>query len=329
VPAPRASLRYAEPRALSSIDFDHRGRMRDVSGTRDGRRRLTPVSKTPFSFDKWLILNASGLHEPSAYLRDAGTHISADSTVPPAAQRSPTGDVGLPSEWLFSMAVEPVLIVDATTQRILQANPAAAELVRISQRLLIGAPFKGVFDASSLQAITHSIDSACATGQSEAVALRTAADSTELGVRLSLFRAEAERYLLVRLVAGVGPAFERPSGPAQTPAFDAIEGASVGFLVTDSGFRVEYANQAFLEMVGLPALDQVRGKSLARWLALSDTDLARLRDQMSQRQASSIMTAGLRSEHNLLREVEVCAVAVPDGQLPCWGFTLRELPRLN
>ena len=299
------------------------------SAPRDGRRRLTPVSKTRFSLDKWLIVNASGVRESGTHPRDVGTNILPDLNVPAAARRSPSGDPGLPSEWLFSVAVEPVLIVDAATQQILQANPAAADLVRIPRCLLIGAPFKDVFDASSLQAVTRSIESACATGRSEAVALRTAADSTELSARLSMFRADADRCLLVRLAGGADPAFEQSSGAAQTPAFDAIEGASIGFLVTDSGLRMEYANQAFLDMIGLPALGQVRGKSLARWLQLSDTDLAGLQDQMSERQASSVMTAGLRCEQNLLREVEVCAVAVPDGQLSCWGFTLRELPRLN
>lgn len=57
--------------------------------------------------------------------------------------------------------------------------------------------------------------------------------------------------------------------------------------------------------------------------------MALLHDQMLRRQATTLMTARLRSEQNLLREVEVCAVAVPDGQSTCWGFTVRELPRLN
>jgi hypothetical protein len=30
-----------------------------------------------------------------------------------------------------------------------------------------------------------------------------------------------------------------------------------------------------------------------------------------------------------LREVEVRAVAVPDEPMPCWAFTVGELPALN
>jgi PAS domain-containing protein len=276
-----------------------------------------------------LILNASALSEPGAVPRGSGTKVLTDLTSPDQPHRLPTGDPGLPSEWLFSVSVEPVLIVDAITHQVLQANPAAAELLRIPQRLLIGAGFKDVFDASSGQAIGQSMQSACAQGQAEAVALRSAANGAELNARLSLFRADADSYLLIRLAAVADPAIERATAAAHTPVFDAIESASVGFLVTDSGLRVEYANQAFLELIGLPGLEQVRGKSLARWLELSETDLTALQDQMQQRQACSVMTAGLRSEENLLLEVEVCAVAVPDDHLSCWGFTVRALPRLN
>jgi len=227
------------------------------------------------------------------------------------------------------VAVEPVLIVNAVTQQVLQANPAAAELLRIPLRLLVGAPLKDAFDAAGAQAIARSIDCACATGHSEALALRSAPGCADLSARLSLFRADTNNYVLIRLAAASVPAFQRAWAETQTPVFNAIESASTGFLVTDSGLRVEYANQAFLDMIKLPALDQVRGRSLVRWLELTETDLAGLQDQMAQRRASSMVTAGLRSEQGLLLEVEVCAVAVPDAQHSCWGFTIRELPLLS
>jgi PAS domain-containing protein len=287
------------------------------------------VSKTPLSFGKWLIVNASGLHESGEIPAAAGANRLADLNVPAAPERSPTAGPGLPSEWLFSVAVEPILIVDAATQQVLQANPSAAELVRISQRLLIGSQLKDVFDASSEEAIQRSFERASTAGYSEEISLRTIAGSTKLSARLSLFRAGTQNYLLVRLTAAADATVEQSLGATQTPVFDAIEGASVGFLVTDSGLRVEYANRAFLDMIGLQAFDQVLGKSLVRWLELSDADLAGFQDQMLHREASSLITAALRTEQNLRREVEVCAVAVPDGHVSCWGFTLQELPRLN
>jgi PAS domain-containing protein len=244
-------------------------------------------------------------------------------------QRSPTGHPGLPCDWLFSAAVEPLMVIDATTGQIRQANPAAAELLRTPERMLIGASVVGIVDASNTTMLARSIEVACATGAAEPVTLRTVGNGMELSAKISLFRAEAGSYLLFRLASIADPAVEQAPTAVHTPAFDAIERASVGFLVTDSCLRVEYANQAFMDMVGLPALGQMRGKSLARWLELSEDDLARLQEQMATRQASSAMLTSLRSARNLLREVEVWAVAVPDGTLTCWGFVVRELQRLN
>jgi PAS domain-containing protein len=217
-----------------------------------------------------------------------------------------------------------VLIVDAATECVLQANPAAVQLLRTSDAALIGAPVVEAFDLSGILAIQRSIGVARAAGSSDAVAVGRAGDGTELTVKVSLFNAGANSYLLVRLAST-----SASLAMDQSPVLDAIEGAAVGFLVTDAGLRVEYANQAFIELAEVSPLTQFLGKSLVRWLEFSEGDLAQLRHQMLKRQATTTMMARLRTERDLRREVEVCAVAVPDGEVPCWGFTIRELPRLN
>jgi PAS domain S-box-containing protein len=233
----------------------------------------------------------------------------------------------LPCDWLFSMAVEPVIIVEASNGRIVQANPAAAILLGISRDTLIGRPVAEVFDPSSKEAVHRAMDAAGSTEGTEQVICRPAGDAAELSATVSLFRVQNDRYLLVRLASVSDDGAGKDQGAS--PVFDAVDGASVGFLLTDAGFRIEYANQAFVDMVELFPPAEVRGKSLMRWLGLSAADLAGLRDQMLQRQATSVMTSRLLTERNAPFEVEVCAVAVPDGAALCWGFTIRELPRLN
>jgi hypothetical protein len=92
---------------------------------------------------------------------------------------------------------------------------------------------------------------------------------------------------------------------------------------------VEYTNQAFRDLIELSVPAGVHGRSLLRWLEFSTTDLETLRDQMSRRQATSMMRVRLRTERHRALEAEVCAVAVTDGRQACWGFTVRELPRLH
>jgi PAS domain-containing protein len=283
------------------------------------------VSKESFALSKWLILRAREHNDArvDAFGGDSNTRLDGRGRA--VRPRLPTGDHGLPSDWLFSMAIEPVVIAEATTHRIVQANPAAAELLGSSQAALIGSRLPEVFDSTNSQDLMRSLDAASMGVVADHVTCRSAGGG-ELRAKVSMVRAETDSFLLVRLAARTGDGMQAGS---QSPVFDAIEGAAVGFVVTDSGLRVDYANQALIDMIGLASPAGMRGCSLARWLEFSATDLAGLGDQMLQRQATSVMTAGLRTERGSPLEVEVWAVAVPDGARSCWGFAIRELPRLN
>ena len=48
---------------------------------------------------------------------------------------------------LFQMSSEPVLIVDASTQKVLEANPAAVTLFDGNGKRLVGRSFPDSFDA--------------------------------------------------------------------------------------------------------------------------------------------------------------------------------------
>lgn len=284
------------------------------------------MSKALSALSKWLILRTREQIDVSVDSIDRGVESGGAAAEAISRPRSPTGHPGLPCEWLFSVAVEPVIIVEASTQRIVQANPAAAELLRSSPTALLGTRLTDIFDPSNRPIIEHSIELAHAAAIAEEVTCQASGGGPELHAKISLFRADADSYLLVRLTTRAG---ERLQSGAQSPAFDAIDGASVSFLLTDSGLRIEYANQAFIDLVELPLPAEIRGTSVLQWLRLTSHDLVRLQNQMLQREASSVMTACLRTEKAAALEVEVCAVAVPDGQNTCWGFTIRELPRLN
>jgi PAS domain S-box-containing protein len=101
---------------------------------------------------------------------------------------------------------------------------------------------------------------------------------------------------------------------------DIIEDSREGFVLTDLGLRVTYANPAFATLAGVGAIHDVLGRSLAQWLELSLTDLTRLREQMSRRKAAEIWMTMLRPSSGSLTPVEITAVAIPDGEDARWGF---------
>jgi PAS domain-containing protein len=284
------------------------------------------VPKVSEAVRNWLILqnrrHAGGPNTP----RITG---GIRSAARPARERIGVRPAELPYDQLFAAAGEPVLIVEAATECIVEANPAAAVLLRSTRPALVGERLTEAFVASGAVSLRSALSRACRHGNSNLRSVRTRDGSAELSATLSLFRTGAESYVLVRLQAPPSAVRQIRPGHSRSKVFDAIDTASVGFVMTDSSFKVEYANPAFVEMVELTSVDEVLGKALVHWLELSGENLARLSEQMSQREAVTVLTTRLRSDQKRSCDVEVTAVAVPDQENACWGFSIRQRPILN
>jgi len=255
---------------------------------------------------QWLVFSANDVLEANSDVAEPSASVSYES--------------------LFAVSAEPVVILDAADGSVIEANPRALKLFDAAGDL-VGSRFLAHFDQSSSATILGCLALAQATGRADMVLVHTLHGRTELSARFSLVLAPPEAYFIVRLRnAGRGAERENPNTSA---VFEAIDNGSVGFLITDSAFHIDYANRAFVEMVGLKSQTDMRGSPLARWLKLSAQNLSHLQAQMSRRQAVALLTTHLCLDRKSTRRVEVCAVAVPDNQNMCWGFSIRELPLLN
>jgi PAS domain-containing protein len=224
--------------------------------------------------------------------------------------------------WLFALGLEPVLIVEAAKGTIIEANPAAAVLLNIRRNALIGTRLLDVFRPSSAATLEQSLQLARSTGRIGPLSLSVPGSSAMLEVSLSMVRKKTATYWLARLGLAT-PAAHQPASPSAV--FDAIEFATDGFLVTDTGLKVEFANPAFIEMTRLDSSDRIIGESIVQWLELSEAQLGQLQSQMLERQAVTELITTLRCDLGSTLSVVVHAVAVPDGEHPCWGFVLRPL----
>jgi nitrogen-specific signal transduction histidine kinase len=233
----------------------------------------------------------------------------------------------LASEWLFNASVEPMLIVESSGGRIVTANAAVGQLLQIPRQRLSEMSLSEAFEPSSRAALDAALLRASATGRASVTDARALHFGRVCGAAMSLVRVEGQRYLLVKLSSPqwrAAPGSDRPS-----MVWDAIESTCVGFAITDRNFCIEYANAAFQGLIDVGSLSEIRGEALTAWLNFTPHDLRHLSEQMRQRGAVSEFAVcsapGLRN----VREFEVCAVAVPDGPHPCWGFSLRPRPALN
>jgi len=227
----------------------------------------------------------------------------------------------IPARALFREAATAVLIIAHATGLVVEANPAAAQRLRLSRESLLGSDWLAAFSPASARqlAATSRQVRAGAPMQLEADG-RPGVES--LALALSTFRVGNDAYLLVRIGAS-GERFDADAHDV-TAVLDELDGARAGFVVTDGGLRIEYANRAFLAMVRAGSVDDVRGHSLVQWLALGEQDVRQLREQMERREATSELLTRLAPAASVPGvPVRLNAIAVPDAHAPRWGFTLR------
>lgn len=225
---------------------------------------------------------------------------------------------------LFQLAGEPILIVDAATRRIGEVNPAAARLLGRAVKRVVGRDLVDLFEPESARAVQALLVGLRLTGQAEDLAARLAQRRGEARVSATLFREEAGTSVLVRL---------SPLAPVESPAalrsgaLDVIEAMPEGFVVTDRDRRIIGVNAAFLDLAQLATEHQAKGESLDRWLGREGTEIAALFTTLAEHGAVRHFATVVRGEFGAVDEVEVAAVSVPGGDRPCFGFTLRSLPR--
>ncbi|WP_246237580.1 transcriptional regulator PpsR [Caldichromatium japonicum] len=227
---------------------------------------------------------------------------------------------------LFRMVGEAILILDAPTQRIVEANPTAGQCLGETPARLVGRHFPEGFDPESTQAINGLLAGARTAGRSDDVRARLSDGAESFLVSASLLRQENASFILVRLM------------PIQTDAIGSlpevksrylylIENAPDAVVITDAEGRVLTANTTFLSLIEVAAEQQARGEPLERWLGRPGVDvnvlLANLRQDTKVRLFSTI----LRGEYGSTTDVEVSATSVRTAERPYFGFFIRDIGR--
>ncbi|GIX09045.1 transcriptional regulator PpsR [Elioraea sp.] len=226
---------------------------------------------------------------------------------------------------LFQTAAEPVLIADAASGRIIEANPAAAGLSVRPARRLIGTPLLELFDPASRPGIETLLAALRITGRADAVVGRLAGRAEDSIVSATLFRQDGATLLLVRFVQTPGDETTVTLPRQKSKLLTLIDASPDGFVVTDGEGRVLAANAAFLEMTQLAAEEQARGETLDRWLGRSRVDLDVLLATLRGGAPVRLFATTLRGAFAATREVEISAAAVVNSGSQAFGFTIRDV----
>lgn len=226
---------------------------------------------------------------------------------------------------LFRTTSDAIVILDPGTGKVIEANPAASVLLATEARRLVGRHFPEGFDEADTRAIDSLIAGVRAAGRGADIRARLKT-GTEFIISAASIRQENSALVLLRL----SPLPNETDSPAPEPRSrlaKIMEKAPDGIVITGHDGRIQNANNAFLELAQLTSEEQVRGESLDRWLGRPGVDLNVLIANLRQHGAVRLFATSIRSEYGAASEVEISAVAVQNGDLPSFGFIIRNVDR--
>lgn len=228
---------------------------------------------------------------------------------------------------LFQVSSEAVMIVDASSNAILEINPAALALLDESAPQVLKSNLSSHFDKADEQPILTLLAGVRATGRDGGVRARIAKGGRECYVAASQFRQENATLFLVRLLSQ--PALpDARALKATSILLKYFDTAPDALVVTGIDGRILRANPAFAEMAQLGNTEQTRGEMLDRWLGRAGVDFGVAFANLRQNGSIKLFSTALRGEHGATTDVEVSAVSlVYDDQKQGFGFAIRNVEK--
>ncbi|GAA0754825.1 transcriptional regulator PpsR [Erythromicrobium ramosum] len=223
---------------------------------------------------------------------------------------------------LFERSTEPVMIVEAGTLRIREANPAAHTLVGTRIGGLPGKKLLTFIDKNSYDAVQSLVGAALVSDTVSPARIRIARGAREVMATVNGFTQDRGQFLLVRLV----PASDRPA-PDSSPVLALVDQMPDAFVVADSNLEIVTANAAFVELLQAASVDQLRGRHLSESIGRPGIDLDLIEGQIDQHGAARNVATILRVGHDIEGEaVELSAVRT-SGEDGYYAFVIRPVGR--
>jgi transcriptional regulator PpsR len=224
---------------------------------------------------------------------------------------------------LFQTASDALLVLDADTLRLEEANSAAHRLFGEALHRAHWNLLDSLDEASRALAQTM-FTQLQATGKAEARRVHLAGRNDSLSLQAHLIRQGGTAQVVLRALPLNGKALA--PDPRREQLAQLGEFSPDAFVLTSTDGVVLTTNRAFQELVQLHSDDQARGDSLERWLERGRLDLSVLVSNLRQRGEVRLYATRLRTEFGAGMDVEISA-AMADGEPKCMVFAIRDVGR--
>lgn len=233
------------------------------------------------------------------------------------------------SRLLFDASSEAVLVIAASTLRIVEANPAAIRELGLAP----GWNFADEVAAKDRAAFRDVLLRAREQGRAPGVMMHLGAEATPWLLRASLMARNPGPVFLIQLTPATAQGLPLAEGKA--PRGVPLRGDALleempdGFVVIDPAGTVRRANRAFLDLAQAGSEASVIGEKLDRWLAQPGMDAGVLMQTVAQHGEVRLLPATLTGSLGTETEVEVSGAAIrgrsEDQRM--MGFVIRDIGR--
>lgn len=224
---------------------------------------------------------------------------------------------------LFDNISYPVLISDAESHDIQQANRACHALMSAAPGSLEGKGLLSVFEKEYRDDVIAYIGAVSVNSSANPVSVRLFGRSGFVKIAASAFRQSGKQYWLVNIDDGL---HEVPSKQSDRYVLDVVEKMPDAFVLTDEKQAIIVANRAFAELVQAGSVEQLLGVSLNRFIGRPDVDIGLLKKQLKDHQNVRNFSSIVNDLNGGEEPVEISAIMIEREQ-PLFGYSVRSIGR--
>lgn len=246
---------------------------------------------------------------------------------------------------LFQSSNEAVLVVDATSLRVAEVNPAAQSLLADGAATrstrparVVGTVWTSLFEADAGERLGAAVAAARSVGKHPTVIATLTGQARSVAVSVSIFRQDEAAFLLVRLDPRAASGPRRGAQPVRGQPAEAlrsssalpdafVRGAADALVFTDASGRILAVNRSFVRLAQLSSEDQARGQMLDRWLGRTGVELSVLLANLRKDGTAGLFTTQLRGELGVSTEVEIAASSLDPADEAAFAFSVRDVGR--
>ncbi len=224
---------------------------------------------------------------------------------------------------LFNLLVQPMIVVDGETDRILDANRAATELVGKRPGQLIGEAVISIFDRAGRKPVEAAFESVRRQGTDARAQARLIRQNGPVKIDVQPFRDGEKVNVIVKIrkSARVNEASEARPSLDRDALFQAFPEAAV---ITDDSGTIERPNDQFLALAKAVSPAQVVGRDLGMWIGASPVDMQLLLSAVKERGEIRNFTTVFNDEYGTAVPVRIAARIHSEGLPPRIGFLILE-----